>query len=228
MGSQNMHIVFFVVKCIVTLMDDAPDRELIERAQADPREFAALYQKYALKVYNYFFFRVPEKAKETAEDLTQETFLRAFEDLPRFERRGFSYLTYLLTIAHNILINYYKKHKELSLDAMGGGDEIADESNAEDDRAEARELLWRAIQELPLKEKDLLLLRYHKGLSIREVAHVVKKSENAIKLALARARKSIQHHALLRDLFAFQEQKKKLRPPRFTAKKKKSRSAIDI
>jgi len=60
--------------------------------------------------------------KDTAEDLTQETFLRAFKHLSHFQNRGYSYLSYLLTIAHNVLVNYYRSHKLIPLSAFEGID----------------------------------------------------------------------------------------------------------
>ncbi|OHB25279.1 MAG: hypothetical protein A2542_03295 [Parcubacteria group bacterium RIFOXYD2_FULL_52_8] len=171
-----------------------PDTQLIARAQHDSRQFAQLYQKYALKVYNYFWYRLHQD-NDLAKDLTQETFLKAFEHLTHFQSHGHSYLTYLLKIAHNILVNQYRRPSTLSLDSLANAEDIPEEITGTDQDKERLELAWRAVNALPPQEKDLMLLRYHKGLSVREVAHVVGKSENAVKLALSRIQRKLRHQA---------------------------------
>jgi len=180
-------------------MEERLDAALVAEAKEDPRRFEALYNKYAQKVYNFFFHRL-KGHQEIAEDLTQETFLKAFEHLPRFRTRGYSYLTYLLTIARNLLINYYKKHKDLPLDSVVDPENIPDKRKSKAVGSDKMDILWHAIYELSLQERDILLLRYHKDLSIREVAHVIGKSENATTLALSRIRKKLRSFPSLQVL----------------------------
>ncbi len=170
---------------------DKSDRELILEAKADPKRFSALYLKYAPKVYNYFWYRLGTES-ELSQDLTQETFLKAFLRLNHFHDYGYSYLTYLLAIAHNLLANQYRKQKTLSLDAMEGSDEIAAEEKTSVIDREKTEQILHVLQSLNTSDRDLMLLHYHKGLNLREVAHIVHKSENAVKLALSRARKKVR------------------------------------
>ena len=83
------------------------DYILIERAKKNKEDFGLLYAKYRGVVFAYLLKRI-DFDKETAEDLMSETFLKAFEHFPSFTPTGNSYLSYLLTIAHNILVNYYR------------------------------------------------------------------------------------------------------------------------
>jgi len=78
--------------------------------------------------------------------------------LSRFNLRSSSYYSYLLTIAHNVLVNYYRKPRPITLESIG---EVPDEitTNQQIDKKERAELLWRAIQQLSNAEKDILLLR---------------------------------------------------------------------
>ena len=127
--------------------------------------------------------------KEVAEDLAQETFVKAYQKLPNFRLRAYSYFSYLKTIAHNTLVKYYKKPKTVSLEELG---DIAEESAPDkSETKEASELLWQAIEKLPEAEKNIVLLKYREGRSVKEIAKLAQKSENAVKLVLSRARKKL-------------------------------------
>lgn len=197
---------------------DKEDIVLIEKAKQNPAAYEALYKKYAQRIFNYFWYRVGHQ-KDVAEDLLQETFMKAYQNLPRFYLRSYSYYSYLLTIAHNILINHYRKPQSISLEYVG---DVPDEVTVEQeiDRRRKAELLWRAIQQLPEPEKDILLLRYQNELPIKDIARIVGKSENAVKLTLSRSRKRLIKHPYLKDLVRFAQYQKRYTKPRFLDRKK--------
>ncbi len=196
---------------------DREDILLVEKAKQDSEKFEALYKKYAQHIFNYFWYRIGHQ-KDVAEDLLQETFTKAFQNLPKFRLRSYSYYSYLLTIAHNLLVNYYRQPRFISLESVGEvPQEVTQEQKAE--RKYQIELLWRAIQQLPPTEKDILLLRYQKDLAIKEIARIVKKSENAVKLALSRVRKKLAKYPYLEDMAHFVECQKEYTRPRFLKKK---------
>lgn len=196
---------------------DKEDIVLIEQAKQNPTAYEALYRKYAQRLFNYFWYRVGHQ-KDIAEDLLQETFMKAYQNLPRFYLRSYSYYSYLLTIAHNILVNHYRKSQPTSLESMG---DVPDEVivDQEIDRKQTAELLWRAIQNLPEPEKDILLLRYQKEMPIKDIARIVGKSENAVKLILSRTRKKLAKHPYLKDMIGFGEFQKNYTKPRFLDQK---------
>ncbi len=196
---------------------DKEDITLIEQAKRNPEAYEALYKKYAQRLFNYFWYRVGHQ-KEVAEDLLQETFMKAYQNSSKFYLRSYSYYSYLLTIAHNILVNYYRKPQSMSLESVG---DVPDEVTVDQeiDRQRNAELLWRAIQQLPESEKDILLLRYQQELPIKDIARIVGKSENAVKLVLSRSRKKLIKHPYLKDLVRFGEYQKKYTKPRFLSRK---------
>ncbi len=197
---------------------DKEDAILIEQAKKNSAVYEALYKKYAQRLFNYFWYRVGHQ-KEIAEDLLQETFLKAYQNLSKFSLRSQSYYSYLLTIAHNILINYYRKPRAIPLESVG---EVPIEITQyqEFDRKKNAELLWRAIQQLPPLKKDILLLYYQKAFSIKEIAKITGKSENAVKLILSRTRKELANHPYLQDIAKFGEYQKKYTKPKFLQKRK--------
>lgn len=198
------------------------DVDIIKRAKANSQIFEELYRKYADKVYNYFWYRTGHQ-KDVAEDLMQETFYRAFKHLSRFQIRGYSYLTYLLTIAHNILANYYRSKKMIPLSELGeiGEDfDVPAEITDSLERKVEAQALWRAIQDLSSTERDALLMRYQKEMPIKDISRVMAKSENAVKLTLSRARKKLAQHPYLRDMVGFTDQERQYTKPRFLRGKK--------
>lgn len=197
---------------------DKEDISLVQAAKIDATQYDALYKKYSSRLYNYFWYRVGHDAA-VAEDLMQETFLRAFKGLKRFEMRAYSYYSYLLTIAHNVLVNYYRKPKCIPLEAIG---DVPVEITKEIERKRDSELLWRAIQQLPESEKDVLYLKYRQDASVKEIARIIDKSENAVKLLLSRARKRLSRHHLA-DIPGFADRKHAYKAPRYSSGRQPSR-----
>ena len=165
---------------------------LIEKALKNKEDFGLIYAKYRGAVRGYLLKRV-DRNEEVADDLTEETFLHALEGLSRFEPTGKSYLSYLLTIAHNILLNYYRTKKPVALDdyekiISSGSEEEALEHIEIHQEAEA---VLDAIHKLDHTGEEILSLRYEKGFSIKKIAKLIHKSPNAVKLALSRYRKKL-------------------------------------
>ena len=184
------------------------DAILTQKAKKSVKSFEELYRKYANKVFNYFWYRTGHN-KPLSEDLMQETFLRAFKNREKYKDQGYSYLTYLLTIAHNLLVDYYRKPKsipveELPINAMPY--EIADELTK---KYEA-EALWRAIQSLSQKNRDILMMFYQQEMPVRDIAKVMGMTENAVKLNLSRTRKKLANHPYLQDIVLFSDAKENI------------------
>ena len=195
------------------------DVDIIKRAKANSQIFEELYRRYADKVYNYFWYRTGHQ-KDVAEDLMQETFYRAFKHLSRFQIRGYSYLTYLLTIAHNILANYYRSQKMIPMSELGDDFDVPAEITDSLERKIEAEALWRVVQDLSPTERDAILMRYQKEMSIKDISRIMNRSENAVKLILSRARKKLAQHPYLRDMVGFTAQEWKYTKPRFLKVKK--------
>jgi RNA polymerase sigma-70 factor (ECF subfamily) len=162
------------------------DAELIRQAKADREAFGLLVAKYFGTVRRYFQYRLSDP--DLAEDLAQETFERAFRALPRFESSNASYQTYLLHIAHNLLVSEYRR----------GGPSIVEKDVAHAawmERLEAKDEVDRAMDLLESLDREALTLFYQEGYSIREIAARLSTSENAVKLRLSRARRRMATHA---------------------------------
>lgn len=184
-------------------MDLSSDAALIEQAKNNPELFGLLYEKYSERVFRFFYFHVNCR-HDVAEDLRQETFLKAFAKLPlfTFTRGSESYLTYLLTIAHNLLVNHYRDSQIIiSLDEQP---ELADSVTTTIETNIDFDLVKKVVQEMPLIEKEIFVLRYEIQLSITEIAQAIQKTENAVKIMLSRVRKRLIQHPLLKEMAVMQ------------------------
>lgn len=173
-------------------LETLTDKELLQTAKSDGKEsstaFGELYNRYYQKIYNYLYYRV-NRDSDIASDIAQDTFTRAYGALENYEDRGFNYSAYLMRIAHNLLVNYYRKPKPVSLEQTMIDPTI--DPTTEYNLSSDKEMLKQAIAELSEQERHIMHLRYSEGLSMKDVAEQVGKTENAVKLAVSRIRKKL-------------------------------------
>lgn len=166
------------------------DAILVAAAQAQPERFAGLYEKYAVSVREYFSRRL-QGDRLLAEDLMQEVFARAFRYLPAFRMANASYYTYLLHVAHSVLVNHYRKrvHPTVSLFQHA---ELVDEHIP----VQPEDRLETLLSALSPMEQNIMLLKYRDGLKAKEIAAKLGKTENAVKLVWSRTRKKLKEGLL--------------------------------
>lgn len=159
----------------------------------DQKALESLIQGNLNYVYNFIMGYVRDP--QVAEDVSQDTFLKAWKNLKKFDDR-YKFRTWLLTIAKNTALDYLKKKKNLSFSAISDDMEIIEnllvgEQNVEIDYFNIKS----EIDKLPKKYQEILGLYYGQGLNFREIAETLRKSINTIKTQHRRAvvflRKSI-------------------------------------
>ncbi len=165
-----------------------PEDDLIVRAvQGDANAFGDLYERYLARIYRYVFYRVNDVAE--AEDLTETVFLKAWEVLADYRIRQVPFDAWLYRIAHNAIIDRYRRHKEtLPLEDRLM---IYDMASGPEDRVDWRETietLAQALSQLTPIQQQVLTLRFISGLSHAETALALDKSEEAVRV--------LQHRAL--------------------------------
>lgn len=165
------------------LSPEDEEAQHIRAAQEDPSSFQYLYERWVVPVYQYFYARTGEAA--SAEDLTSQLFLSAYQALPRYQHRG-HFAAWLFTIARNLVFTYYRKEgQKISLDQareLPGSSDPPSEAAQRDEIARLRIL----IHALPDPEQELIRLRYVAGLTFAEMAVLLKKREDAVKKSLYR------------------------------------------
>jgi len=86
--------------------------ELVSSVQSGQTEaFSLLYEEYLGRVYRYVYARIGKM--EQAEDITQEVFVRAFKSISTYRCRGRPFLAWLVRIAHNLVVDYYRRANRL-------------------------------------------------------------------------------------------------------------------
>lgn len=145
--------------------------------------------------YNDAIFRfclVKTSNKELAEDLTQETFMRYWQSLSDGKEMSHT-RSFLYTIANNLVIDWYRKKKSASLDALS--DEGFDPEDTQllsvQKQAEFEEVL-STIADLEEKDKEVLLLRFVEGLNPRDIALMHDETVNAVSVRISRALEKVQ------------------------------------
>lgn len=170
----------------------------------DHDSFLSYYDECFPKVYSFIFFRTRDKA--ISEDLTSQTFLKAFEKLHKYDPEKAAFKTWLYQIARNTLIDHYRqRHSYQDLEsAHTVKDDASDIIKAilsEEAEEEIRQALWK----LPELEREVLLLRLWEDLSYKEIAAILGKTESSLRIIACRALKklkaSLSHLALTLLLF---------------------------
>lgn len=128
-----------------------------------------------------------------AEDLVQDTFVKYYEKMERFREES-SVKTYLYRIAINNCHSYLSSWRYKKLQFMDSwsklmGESVDPESNVVANESDA--LLVAAIEKLPTKYKDVLLLFHFAELSLKEISETLKMPENTVKTRLRRARQMV-------------------------------------
>lgn len=162
---------------------------IIQAKSGDYAAFSALHDRYYARIHTYFFYRVNEE--EQAEDMTAEVFMKMVEKISTFNPQGKPVLAWLYTIAHNILVDYYRKagrspqQVELDETYMAASHNPMDSI---DSRMQA-DCLKKALRHLTDDQQQVVVGKFIEDRSLDDMATLIGKSIGAIK--------SLQHRALL-------------------------------
>lgn len=175
------------------------DRQLVEQALAgSQRAYYALVERYERPVFSVILRMVRDRA--LAEDLAQETFVKAFRSLASYDQtRKLS--SWLFTIAHNAAIDHLRRKRLATVPLETEGDRAAPVDRAAAPAAEGPERealradLLRAFEtvlaELRPDHAEALVLRFQEGLAYDEIAEIMGLPLGTVKTHLHRARKTL-------------------------------------
>ena len=179
-------------------VDDADDLQAVpETLHGNPASFERIVDRYTPVLYSLSLRYLGRD--EDAEDAVQEIFLRAYDALDRF-RMGRRFYSWLYTIAVNHLKNARAKRHRRGTDAnLPYEDRVPTEAarspladpEHELDQNEGEAMVRRAIDRLPRRYRDVLILRQIQELTVAEVAQILQLPEGTVKTHLHRARQAL-------------------------------------
>lgn len=157
----------------------------IQKAQKGDREaYGQIYNLYYKKIYRYCYFNLENR--ELAQDICQETFLKAWKSLPTFSiNSGGTLQAFLFKIAKNLIIDNSRKKKTESIDKH---ENLETNENFEEDldRVKDTDNLKRALGKLNEKDRQIIVLKYLEEMSGAEVAKIIGKREGALRVRIHR------------------------------------------
>lgn len=175
---------------------DDPDRAIVERAQAgDERAFDELMARYQQPVF-HFVHRMVGGAAD-AEDVAQETFVRAFFNLDRFRfRAGARFSTWLFQVARRAALDQVRKRKRHPEEPLPSRDEVPDpagrDGRAHADERELGEAIAHAFARLPEDQRAALVLAEYHGHGAAAIAAIMACSTRSVEARLYRARREMR------------------------------------
>jgi len=176
-------------------------KENVEPASLDPaakaeldRAFEQLYRDHLKDVYSYACYRIGNQ--HDAEDLTEQAFLQAYRhfDRARRESAGRPLRPWLIRIAHNLALNYYRDRSRRPQTPLDSADPIPARHGTEaivEGRDELRQVIAK-LDNLPDDRRDALIMRFALGMDNREIARALGRSDGATKVLIHRAIKQLE------------------------------------
>lgn len=152
-----------------------------------------IFLEYRPKITAYISAKVQNK--EDKEDLVSEVFEKILKNMNRFDSKKASLSTWIYTITHNVVCNYYRAASKKSFALL---DEHIYDSDSEDlavslCKKENLEILAKALSQLPERERDLIILRFYKGYTHEKTAKALSISVGNSKFLQNKAVKALKN-----------------------------------
>ena len=170
----------------------APDREeerriVLKAVERDQEAFAQLYDRHVVRIYRHIYYMVNDS--NTAEDLTAQTFLKAWEAIDRYKERGAPIVAWLLRISHNLTVSFLRSKRDHSeLDETFLDQKMTRNPEEALEQASDEKSMREAVLKLRDEQRQVIMLRFVEEMDYREVADIIGKSVPAVRV--------IQHRAL--------------------------------
>lgn len=159
---------------------------LVEKAKnGDTEAFGQIYDALVKPLYRYVYYKVDA---QIAEDITEETFLKVWQNLKKYKKGIQPFSAWVFRIAHNLVCDYYRKHEE-----QFEIDENVPETKRDMDPEKSADLklnevrLRKVIRKLPANYQEVIVLKYINDMDNDDIAKAIGKSEGAVRTLQFRA-----------------------------------------
>ncbi|OOG74097.1 RNA polymerase sigma factor [Flavobacterium sp. A45] len=173
----------------------------------DESALAVLIKRHESKIYGFIYSKVADR--EVSNDIFQDTFIKVIKTLKTqsYNEEG-KFLPWIMRIAHNLIIDFYRKSKkmplfreteEFSIFSIMSDDSLTVENQIIADQVEVD--IRRLVEELPLDQKEVLIMRMYQDMSFKEISETTGVSINTalgrMRYAIMNLRKIIDKHQIV-------------------------------
>lgn len=161
------------------------EQQLVEAANKDAENFRLIYDKYYEIVFRFVYQRTGDE--NVTLEIVSDVFYKTLQNLKKYEFRGLPFSSWLLRIAHNETMNFYRKVSNSRVVKLKTEhlQNLTDEEN-ENHLEDFKPALLRALKDLKIDDLQLIEMRFFEGRPFKEMAEILNKKESAIKMKLYR------------------------------------------
>lgn len=157
------------------------DKELIYEIQHGNKErLEELIEKYYDDIYRFCYYKTGNAT--ISYDLTQNVFLKLIQYIGKYKDRG-KFKSYLITIAVNVCNTYFYENKR-NFEEFNTNSEYHQNTNKELEKVEQNYMIQKALNQLPEKQKEVIILKYYEDFKIKDIAKILDEKVPTIKSRL--------------------------------------------
>ena len=190
------------------LTSNLNDNELVATyLKGEESSLEVLVYRHKKRVYSYIKQLV--KDKEVAEDVFQDTFIKVIKTLKtdKYNEEG-KFLPWVMRIAHNLVIDHFRRNKKMPTTSGGDDYNIFDSLNLFEDNVQDKMIrqqihtdIRKLIEQLPNDQKEVLVMRHYEDMSFKEIADTTQVSINTalgrMRYALINLRKMVEDNKMV-------------------------------
>ena len=177
------------------------DEELVLQAGVDRTALRELFMRYEMKLIRYVM-SIRGFEKSYAEEVVQDVFLKVWKNIKSFDTTK-KFSSWIYAIAHNEATSLFRKFRSRGLhnqvDIQDHETELStdfEEITAQFSEEERKNILEKALSELPLKYKEILILRYIEDKSYEEISTIIQKPQGTVATLISRAKTNLKEALL--------------------------------
>ena len=180
------------------------DEQIVVLTLENQDYYLYLMKRYEDKLLNYIL-KISNISREDAEDILQEVFIKAYQNLNDFDL-NFKFSNWIYSIAHNATISAFRKKKVRPQTVSWEDKDLNNilESTLDVENTSLQKLTYKQIlkiiNQLPLKYKDVLILKFIEGKDYREISDILHKPMGTIATLINRAKKSLKQELKKEDV----------------------------
>jgi len=180
------------------------DEQIVILTLKNQDYYLCLMKRYETKLLNYIL-KISNISREDAEDILQEVFVKAYQNLNDFDL-NFKFSNWIYSIAHNTTISVFRKKnvrpQTVSWEDKDLNNILKSTLDVEDESLQklTYKHILKIINQMPLKYKDVLILKFVEGKDYREISDILHKPMGTIATLINRAKKSLKQELEKEDI----------------------------